>query len=68
MLQVNLWDKINKVKWNMLVVYGAAQDEFKIEFLSELSAFCSRSNEPLLIGGDFNILRYMEERNRPQFK
>jgi endonuclease/exonuclease/phosphatase family metal-dependent hydrolase len=37
----------------------------KIEFLSELSAFCSRSIEPLLIGGDFNILRYMEERNRP---
>jgi exonuclease III len=50
----------------MLVVYGAAQEEFKIDFLSELSAFCSRSSEPLLIGGDFNIIRYMEERNRPR--
>jgi hypothetical protein len=66
MLQVNLWDKINKIKWNMLVVYGAAQEEFKIDFLSELFAFCSRSSEPLLIGGDFNIIRYMEERNRPR--
>jgi hypothetical protein len=39
MLQMNLWDKINKIKWIFLVVYGVAQDEHKIEFLSELSAF-----------------------------
>jgi hypothetical protein len=50
MLQLDLWDKINKCKWNLLVLYGAAQDENKIQFLSELSAFCSKSNEPLLIG------------------
>lgn len=65
MLQLNLWDKVNKIKWNLLVVYGAAQDENKVKFLSELSVFCSRSNGPLLIGGDFNIIRYVEERNRP---
>jgi hypothetical protein len=64
MLQMNLWDKLNKIKWNLLVVYRAAQDENKIQFLSELSAFCSRSSEPILIGGDFNIVRYTEERNR----
>jgi hypothetical protein len=45
MLQVNLWDKINKVKWNLLVVYGAVQDEFKIEDLSKLSTFCSRRQQ-----------------------
>jgi hypothetical protein len=64
MLQLDLWDKINKCKWNLLVVYGAAQYEKKLQFLSELSAFCSKSNEPLLIGGYFNIVRYIEERNR----
>jgi len=32
-------------------VYGAAQDENKMNFLSELSAFCSRNKEPILIGG-----------------
>jgi hypothetical protein len=47
---MNLWDKINKIKWNLLVVYEASHDENKIQFLSELSAFCSKSNEPLLIG------------------
>jgi hypothetical protein len=37
MLQLNLWDKQNRVKWNLLVVYGAAQEENKIKFLYELS-------------------------------
>lgn len=45
MLQMNLWDKQNKIKWNLLVVYGAAQDDNKIEFLSELSSFCSKNVE-----------------------
>jgi exonuclease III len=64
MLQMNLWDKVNKIKWIFLVVYGAAQDEHKIEFLSELSAFCSTNKDPILIGGDFNIIIYAKERNK----
>lgn len=43
------------------MVYGAAQDENKLKFLS---AFCSRNNAPTIIGGDFNIIRYSNERNR----
>jgi exonuclease III len=46
-------------------VYGAAQKEHKSRFLSELSAFCLRSQVPLLIGGDFNIIRKAEEKNKP---
>ena len=36
-----------------------------MEFLSELSSFCSQNSNPILIGGDFNILRYANERNKP---
>lgn len=54
MIQLNLWDKQPKIKWNLLTVYGDAQEEGKIPFLSELSSFCSTSQEPFLIGGDFN--------------
>jgi exonuclease III len=61
---MNLWDKINKLKWNLLVVYGAAQEENKLSFLSELSAFCSRNSDPIIIGGDFNIIRFANERNK----
>lgn len=63
MLQFNLWDKILKVKWNLLVVYGAAQDENKLSFLFELSRFCAKNSEPLIMGGDFNIIRYIKEKN-----
>lgn len=58
MIQLNLWDKIIKIKWNLLIVYGAAQEEYKDAFLAELSSFYSTNVEPMLIGGDFNIIRY----------
>lgn len=61
MLKVNLWDKVLKIKWNLLVVYGAAKDEKKIPFLAELSHFCASNTEPMIIG-DFNIIRYMKEK------
>lgn len=64
MIQLNLWDKQAKLKWNLLIVYGDAQEEGKIPFLSELSCFCSTSQEPFLIGGDFNIIRYAHEKSR----
>lgn len=63
MLQVNLWDKQNRVKWNLLVVYGAALEENKLSFLIELAQFYSANSEPLLIGGDFNLIRYANERS-----
>ncbi|PVH36725.1 hypothetical protein PAHAL_6G153500 [Panicum hallii] len=64
MLQVNLWDKELKKKWNLLVVYGAVQDENKNAFLSELSSFCSANTDPILIGGNFNIIRSSSENNK----
>lgn len=63
MLQMNLSDKELKTKWNLLVVYGAAQEENKIKFLAELSYFCASNVEPILIGGDFNTIRYSYEKN-----
>ena len=65
MLQVNLWDKMAKIKWNILIVYGAAQEEHKMDFLTELSAFCTRNQEHFMVGGDFNIIRFTVERNKP---
>lgn len=52
MLQLNLWDKTQKKKWNFINVYGAAQQENKDEFLAELANFCSKNNDPYVIGGD----------------
>ena len=64
MLQLNLWDKTQKKKWNLINVYGAGQEENKDEFLAELVRFCDANNEPVLIGGDSNIIRFASEKNK----
>lgn len=58
MLQLNLWDKTLRRKWNLINVYGAAQEENKDQFLAELANFCGHNSGPYLIGGDFNIIRF----------
>jgi hypothetical protein len=52
------------MKWNFINVYGAAQEEDKDNFLIELAEFISKSKEPLVLGGDFNIIRYSSEKNK----
>jgi hypothetical protein len=45
-------------------VYGAAQNCDKEEFLVELGNVCNNHSLPLLVGGDFNLLRFSSEKNR----
>jgi hypothetical protein len=47
--------------------YGAAQDEKKPDFLAELVRTCDNEPLPLVIGGDFNILRRKEDKNNDNF-
>ena len=65
MLQLDLWDKQLKQRWNFLNIYGAAQNENKNEFLAELARFCSKNNQPYLVGGDLNIIRFATDKNKP---
>jgi hypothetical protein len=50
-----------------VVVYGAAQEEHKPEFLAELVRICEDESFPMLVGGDFNIIRRREEKNNDNF-
>jgi hypothetical protein len=59
--------KNNGFDWVLVPVYGVAQDEKKAEFLSELVRTCDNEQLPMLIGGDFNILRRKEEKNNDNF-
>jgi hypothetical protein len=49
---------VDEFKWVLAVVYEHAQDEFKESFLAELVNMCSHENLPLVIGGDYNVLRH----------
>jgi exonuclease III len=42
-----------------------AQIENKDRFLSEFSSICSKCKGPTIFGGDFNIIRTNEEKNKP---
>jgi exonuclease III len=54
-------------KWALVVVYGPAQPNHKESFLVELVRMCSQENLPLMIGGDYNILRHPSEKNNPNY-
>ena len=45
-------------------VYGAAQEENKAKFLTELASLCSNSKEPYVVGGDFNFIRFTSKKNK----
>jgi hypothetical protein len=47
----------------LVTVYGLAQHSLSAEFISELSRKCLRSTLPILLGGDFNLIRFAEDKN-----
>ena len=62
-----LRNKDDGFKWSLLCVYGPAQDNLKENFLAELVNMVSHVTNPILIGGDFNILRNSSEKNNDNF-
>jgi len=53
----HLCTKMDGFKWASVVVYDPAQNNLKEQFLTELVNMCSHESLPILVGGDFNILR-----------
>lgn len=59
--------RVDHFLWALVAVYGAAQDKQKPEFLAELVHICENEPLPILVGGDFNIIRRKEEKNNENF-
>lgn len=59
--------KADGFKWILVGVYGAAQDALKPDFLAELVRICDSDNLPMLVEGDFNIIRRQEDKNNNNF-
>ena len=64
LLQLKFLTKKLKKNICLVSVYGPAQEEGKEVFLTELAHICFKNKEPMLIGGDFNILRFSEDKNK----
>ena len=63
-LVAHVYDKKIKKELTIATVYGPAHEDKKEAFITELSQLCSSQNQPLLIGGDFNIMRFSDDKNK----
>jgi hypothetical protein len=61
-IKFKLCNKVDDFKWALVMVYGPSQEEFKESFFAELVNMCSHENLPLVVGGDYNILRHPSEK------
>jgi exonuclease III len=53
--------------FNLISVYGPAQVDHKSSFLFELVRVCSKETVPIIMGGDFNIIRRPDEKNNDNY-
>ena len=53
--------------WVFVSVYGTAKDAQKHAFLAKLARICEKESLPMLVGGDFNMIRKPEEKNNNNF-
>jgi endonuclease/exonuclease/phosphatase family metal-dependent hydrolase len=51
----------------LVSLYGAAQQQYKEAFQTELVKLCTKETLPILIGGDFNIICGLHEKNSANF-
>jgi hypothetical protein len=66
-VKFHLCNKNNRFKWALVAIYGPTQDNFKESFLSGLVNMCRHEALPIMLGGDFNIIRKPDEKNNDRF-
>ena len=66
-IKLHIRNKSDNFKWSLVAVYGAAQDASKPAFLREVVNLAKENPHPMIIGGDFNLLRYPHEKSKGRF-
>lgn len=62
-LSAKIANKADLHIWELCVVYGPADHARSAPFLEEIGRFTSMINHPLVIGGDFNLIRSEEDKS-----
>jgi hypothetical protein len=65
-VKFHLCNKDANFKWALVGVYGPDQNPQKEKFFIELVHMMSHEKLPILMGGDFNILRHAQELITPR--
>ena len=50
-------NKMDKVVWQFVAVYGTAYNENKMDFIADLHEVMEKASYPIILGGDFNLTR-----------
>jgi hypothetical protein len=66
-IKLYIRNRVDNFTRSLVTVYGAAQDEFKADFLRELVNLAKDNPYPMIIGGDFNLLRFRHEKSKGRF-
>ena len=56
----NLTMKANGFQWTLFNIYGPAHDDRRLEFLEEIQSKVQSVEYPMILGGDFNLVRKVE--------
>ena len=62
-VSIGIRNKSSNFRWEVMVVYDPANHEFSKIFLEELDSKCKRTTLPLVMGGDFNLIRDAGHKN-----
>ncbi|KAK1686874.1 hypothetical protein QYE76_047722 [Lolium multiflorum] len=62
-ISADLFHRSRRVKWTCILVYGPADHSRTREFLEELSSEVESCRFPLVVGGDFNLIRGLGDKS-----
>lgn len=70
LLQHSMWrlvrNRVSNFRYWVANVYGPAQHTLSADFITELSDMCTSIQLPVIMGGDFNLIRGNRDRNKGQ--
>jgi hypothetical protein len=64
---LHIRNKAENFSSSLVTVYGASREEFKAAFLCQLVNLAKDNPYSILIGGNFNLLRYPHEKRKIRF-
>ncbi|CAD6340438.1 unnamed protein product [Miscanthus lutarioriparius] len=62
-ISMSVRDRISNFRWLIVMVYGPSQHDKSRDVLYELSQIYEKATLPIILGGDFNLIREISDKN-----
>jgi len=63
LIAVTIRERKTNFRWVLMTVYGPAQHDLSVDFLTETSGRLNGQTLPVVIGGDFNLIREPDDKS-----